>query len=143
MSELTKEEFYAKMIEHINYDGEFAVYNNIRMTKVSENYAEGELTVKPESLNYMGVVHGGCLATLADTTAGVAYSSSGNACVTVNYGLNFLRPAKGKKIICKATPEKVGRTISVFKIALTDDNGKLVATGDFTFFNMGKIELDK
>jgi uncharacterized protein (TIGR00369 family) len=130
----SKEVFYQALLAHINHPGEFSSYNNIHITRVSEHYAEGELTVTPESLNYIGVVHGGCLAALADTVAGVAVCSTGMGCVTLNYGLNFLRAATGTKIKCVAQPEKTGKTICVYKISLTDDQEQLVAIGEFTFF---------
>lgn len=114
----------------------FSHRNNIRITNLyDDGSVDGELTVTPESLNPHGIVHGGCLATLADTVAGHAAHVHGS-CVTVNYAFNFLRPAKGtnKKIYCVATPEKVGRTLCVYHLELTDDEGVQVATGNFTFF---------
>ncbi|MBP1736447.1 MAG: hypothetical protein H6Q60_328 [Oscillospiraceae bacterium] len=137
----SKEAFYEALLAHINHPGEFSSYNNIRMTRVAEHYAEGELTIRPESLNYLGYVHGGCLAALADTVAGVAVCTSGMGCVTLNYGLNFLRPACGSKIKCVARPEKTGKTICVYQIALTDDQERMVATGEFTFFITKPLEL--
>ena len=43
-----------------------------------------------------------------------------------------------QKIRCRATPEKTGRTLSVYHVSLTDDEGLEVATGNFTFFMMDK-----
>lgn len=118
----------------------FASRNNIRITAFHEDgSAEGELTITPEVLNQHGIVHGGCLATLADTVSGwAAIVAQNRPCVTVNYAFNFLRPAKGtyRKIICRATPEKLGQTLSVFRLVLTGDDGKEVANGNFTFFMM-------
>jgi acyl-coenzyme A thioesterase PaaI-like protein len=41
-----------------------------------------------------------------------------------------------------AEPEKIGRTVSVFRCALTDDQGELVASGQFTFFMTGPLNED-
>ena len=121
----------------------FSAYNNIRVTKVgADGVAEGVLTVTEHSLNPHGIVHGGCLASLADTVAGWAVArATGSACVTVNYGMNFLRPAKGsyKTITCRAEPEKLGRTLCVYRVTLSGDDGKEVATGNFTFFLTGGL----
>ena len=124
--------FYDRIIETINASG-FVSHNHIRITKLELDYCEGELEITPESLNPMGIVHGGCLAALADTVGGMAAVSRGKGTVTVNYGFSFLRQAKGNKIKCVATPEKVGKTITVVRCVLTDDQDELVASGQFTF----------
>ena len=118
----------------------FSYYSNIRITNVYEDGSvDGELQITPKSLNVHGFVHGGCLATLADTVAGHAAHLYGK-CVTLNYAFNFLRPAKGEneKIRCLATPEKVGRTLCVYHLSLTDDAGVEIASGSFTFFLLKK-----
>lgn len=124
----------------------FSAHNNIRVTALyTDGSAEGELTVTPVSLNPHGIVHGGCLAALADTVGGWAViGATGRHCVTVNYAFNFLRPAKAgnRKIHCTATPEKLGNTLCVYRIVLTDDAGVEVANGNFTFFLLdGKVPL--
>lgn len=135
-----KEAFYESLRQHINSPNEFSAFNGIEITKVAEDYAEGVLTIRPSSLNYIGVVHGGCLAALADTTAGVAVVTRGVGCVTLNYGFNFLRQAKGEHIYCVAAPDKIGKTIAVYQVVLTDDDQKIVATGEFTFFITGPLD---
>ena len=120
----------------------FSTRNNIRVTAAyADGSGEGELTITPECLNPHGIVHGGCLAALADSVGGwTASSAQHRTCVTVNYAFHFLRPAMGtnQKIRCRATPEKTGRTLSVYHVSLTDDEGLEVATGNFTFFMMDK-----
>ncbi|WP_417092246.1 PaaI family thioesterase [Intestinimonas timonensis] len=118
----------------------FSLYNHIRITELYEDgTAVGELTVHPESLNPYGIVHGGCLATLADTVGGTGvFTATGKPCVTVNYAFSFLRPALGsnKKLYCKAVPEKLGHRLCVYRQTITDDNGVEVANGNFTFYLM-------
>lgn len=115
----------------------FSKKNGISVTGIKDGVGYGELVITPGSLNPMGLVHGGCLAALADTVAGSAVIAvTGHVCVTVNYGMSFLRAAlgTGKKIYCRAAPRKVGRTLCVYDVSLTDDSGEEVAGGDFTFF---------
>lgn len=95
--------------------------------------ARGELAVHPESLNPHGFVHGGILTGLADTVAGFAAASRGGRCVTVSSTMNYLRPAVGSLIACSVEPVRVGKTICVFDASLTDEVGRLVAKGTFTF----------
>ena len=40
-----------------------------------------------------------------------------------------------------ARPKKTGRTILVYEITITDSEGRLVATGIFTFYATGEHKL--
>jgi acyl-CoA thioesterase len=143
MTQEQRQAYYDKLLHSINTRRSYVTTSGIRVTKVAENYCEGELEITPDVCNYWGIVHGGCLATLADSVAGVAACSTGQGTVTVSYGFNFLRPAKGSLVRCVAEPEKIGRTISVFRCTLTDDQGGLVASGLFTFFMTGPLDQKK
>ena len=142
-SDMTLEErevFYQKVMDRANLSDTFATASGIRITYVGDRRATGELTVTHDSLNPWGFVHGGCLAALADTVAGTAVFTAGYKCVTLSYSFNFLRPAMGAFIRCAATPQKVGRKVSVMDVTLTNDQGKVVATGNFTFSHTGAVE---
>ncbi len=61
-----------------------------------------------------GFVHAGVISTLADHTAGYASFSltpSGRRILTVEYKINFLAPAFGEYIECRAGVLKPGRRI--------------------------------
>ena len=139
MTPAEREAFYRQVMDRSNLSEHFATASGIRITFVGDQRAVGELTVTKHSLNPMGIVHGGCLATLADTVAGTAVLAGGYKCVTLSYSFNFLRPATGSCIHCAATPQKVGSNVSVMDVTLTNDQGKVVATGNFTFFHTGEL----
>lgn len=123
-----------QIIRTVNRPHQFAYENGIRITAVEPGLARGELAVGPDSVNPHGKVHGGALAALADTVAGCCACAQGGRCVTANSSMEFLRPAGGTKIFCEATPKKLGRTLSVIQVTLTNGEGKTVATGTFTFY---------
>ncbi|MBU5436090.1 PaaI family thioesterase [Pseudoflavonifractor sp. MSJ-37] len=113
----------------------FGEHNGIVMTKIEQDYAEGEITVCETHLNPMGMVHGGCLATLADSVTGTAVATRGRVGVTMDCRMDYLRPAVGtKKVRCRAIPQKIGRTITLYRAELTNDDGALIAVGTFSFF---------
>lgn len=121
-------------IELVNQPHQFSYENGIMVTKVEPGYAEGTLDIGPNSFNPYGIVHGGALNTLIDTVAGCCACSKGGGCVTSNCSMEFLRAATGKQLKCVATPKKMGRTLSVIQAVVTNDDGKVVATGTYTFF---------
>lgn len=128
---------FSDLRQRQQHDG-FAAHNGIQVTRVWDGFAEGELTITPDSLNPQGDVHGGCLVALADTVAGTAAFSQAarheKTCVTLQSSFNYLLPGRGSKLFCRAEPQRVGGTVAVYHVALTDDQGRTVATGCFTFY---------
>lgn len=120
--------------QRVNVPGQFAFESGITVTHVSPGRAEGVLQVSERTNNPHFKVHGGALATLADTVAGCCACSQGESCVTSSQSMEFLRPAGGTTITCVATPKKLGRALSVVAVELYDDQRALVATGTFSFF---------
>ena len=118
----------------VNQPHQFSYENGIYVTKVEPGRAEGVLEVGPDSINPHGKVHGGALATLADTVGGCCACSKGGLCVTSSSTMEFLRPADGPRIFCTATPKKMGYHLSDIQVELTNVSGETVATGTFTFF---------
>lgn len=117
----------------------FSHVNHMRLTGADRDCVTGELEVVPDVLNPWGVVHGGCLVTLADTTAGTLNFINGKQSVTLNCSVNFLRAARGKYIRCTAKVQKMGRSTSVIEASLTDEKGQEVCTGVYTFFHMADV----
>lgn len=123
---------FKKHLERFN-SGVLMQTLHMSLTRLEQDRVEGKLEVHPDILNPYGYVHGGILATLSDTVAGVAAASRGGMSVTLSNTLNYLRPATGRVIYCTAEPQRVGKTISVFQVNLTNEEGVLVSTGLFTF----------
>ena len=119
----------------------YALHNHIEITRIQPGEAEGVLTVHQDSLNLLNVVHGGGLASLADSVAGTAVAATGGVGVTLNSTMNYLRPAAGSKITCVGRVRKAGKTIVLCDVDLTNDQGVLVATGTFTFYRNGMQEM--
>lgn len=122
------------IVRTVNTPHQFSYENGVLVTDVTPGRAVGELTIGPNSINPHGNVHGGALTTLADTVAGCCACSKGGSCVTAGCTLEYLRPANGSKIFCEAIPKKLGRSLSVVGVTMTNDKNVVVATGTFTFF---------
>ena len=124
----------ARVPTQVNKPHQFSYENGIMVTHAEPGLVRGELTVTENSYNPHGIVHGGALTTLADTVAGCCACSKGGSCVTANCSMEFLRPATGSKLYCEATPKKMGRSLSVIQLVITNEKGAVVATGTYTFF---------
>lgn len=119
--------------------GTFSIAGDVRITSLSPDRVCAELLVSENSMNPWGIVHGGCLATLADTAAGSLVSANGYQCVTLSCALNYLRPGTGKVIYAVAVPRKLGRTVSVVEVTLTDEQDRQVMSGTFTLYNTAPL----
>lgn len=87
-----------------------------RMSRIEPGLCEIELPVRPELTQQHGYVHGGALATIADSAAGYAAFSlmdATSAPLTVEYKLNILRPGQGERMVARARVIKPGRTLTV------------------------------
>lgn len=135
-------DFYSKLKDGVNAGDVFAKKNHVTITKVDRDGTEGVLEIHEDSLNPLGIVHGGALLALADTVAGTAAYSNGSECVTLDCAMQFLSPGTGTKIVCVARPKKVGKTILVYDVTLTRDDGKTVAGGTYTFFARGPVNFE-
>lgn len=74
-----------------------------------------------------GFIHAGVLATMADHTAGYAAFTiipEDHQILTVEFKVNFLRPAYGHKVICESSLLKPGKILSVAESNLWDQRGE-------------------
>lgn len=79
-----------------------------------EGCAELALNLKPEHLNQHGVAHGGVLAYLADNALTYAGGSVlGTACVTLEMKINYLKPARGERLIARSRVAGSGKQQAV------------------------------
>jgi len=105
----------------------------IQLKDLGPGWCESVLAVVPKHLQQDGYVHAGVQATIADHTAGGAagtLAAKGELVLTVEFKINFLRPAQGERLRCRATILRQGRTLNVAEsevFAVRDGTEKLVA----------------
>ena len=126
-----------KVLEYRNSRNRFCQRLGIVITELSPGYAKVVKTVTEEDLNPVDIAHGGLYFSMADNAAGSAMAAYGEKAVTLNAQYNFMRPARaGDTLTAVARESKHGGTICVYEIQIIDQNGKLVGTGTFTFYNL-------
>lgn len=79
-------------------------------------------------------VHGGIIATVADTVMGLASTTLGYYYRTVDINLNYLAPAFDEtELTAEGYVLQAGKTIAVVESDLFNNEGKLIAKGRGTF----------
>ena len=97
-----------------------------------ENSVMIRLKIRPDLGNSVERtdLHGGVVAALIDIAGHAAVAAKVRHSVpTIDMRVDYLRAASGTEIIAAACIVKLGRTISLVDIRLTDDRNKLVAVG--------------
>ena len=126
-------------VRQIFYAANFVRDLDIRLEKTGQGTCETSLVVQERLRQQHGFVHGGVVATLADHTAGgAARSVSGTGDVlTVEFKINFLRPAAGDRLRCVGTVLRAGKSAIVAEaLVFCSNSGKeqLVAKLTETLF---------
>ena len=103
---------------------------------VHEGRAIFRLDVRPSHKQIHGVVHGGILAALADTTAAIAAYTAvpkGTEIATVELKINYLEPVPGGRIKADARVLRAGRNFVVTECEIFNENGSLAAKALLTY----------
>jgi uncharacterized protein (TIGR00369 family) len=102
-----------------------------RLASVSDGKAAFEMVSDPERHgNAMGYLHGGVVATLADSAMGFAFASTlaeDESFATLEMKVNFLRPVWRATLTATAEVVHRGRTTGLVECRVTDENNRLVA----------------
>jgi uncharacterized protein (TIGR00369 family) len=79
-------------------------------------------------------VHGGLVAALIDIAGHAAAAASlRRGAPTIDLRVDYVRLASGPTLLATAQPIKIGRSIGLVDVRVSDDQGALVATGRCVF----------
>jgi len=115
----------------------------ISIVSAREGEVEVAMEVGADHLNIQGLVHGGLLATLADTAMGLAVRTRlepGSRHVTIQLGVQFLSPGRPGRIVARARVVRSGRQIAHAEADVVDAGGKLLARAQSTVAVMAERE---
>jgi uncharacterized protein (TIGR00369 family) len=116
----------SQVIAHLGFDVE----------KVEKGHAVFLLDVRAHHKQLHGVVHGGILAALADTTAAIAAYTTvprGTEIATVELKINYLEPVPGGRIKADARVLRTGRNFVVTECEILNEDGSMAAKALLTF----------
>jgi uncharacterized protein (TIGR00369 family) len=116
----------SQVIAHLGFDVE----------TVEKGQAIFQLDVMAHHKQLHGVVHGGILAALADTTAAIAAYTvvpRGTEIATVELKINYLEPVPGGRIKADARVLRAGRNFVVTECEIYNESGSMAAKALLTF----------
>jgi uncharacterized protein (TIGR00369 family) len=109
-----------------DFERGFVRYSGIRATEAREGVFESRVQIREHHRQQDGFVHAGLMATMADHTAGYAAFTlvpEGYQILTIEFKINFLRPAAGEELVCRAKIIRPGSQILVGESRVFDLGG--------------------
>lgn len=127
---------------HVLSTQTFSQLLGTELTQYGDDRVEMTIPLRPDFLQHHGFAHGGVLSSLADMALTFAGGLKlGPSVLTVEYKINYLRPAVGKTLIGRAEVVYAGKTTAgcrcdVFSVA-EDGTEKLCAIAQGTIAKTG------
>ncbi|HXY73106.1 MAG TPA: PaaI family thioesterase [Actinomycetota bacterium] len=114
----------------------FHAWAGFELVSVEVGIVEMALDLEPHHLNPGGILHGGMVATLADTAIGLAVRSAlppDRTHVTAQLNVHFLEKVGGGRVRALGRAVRVGGRMGYGEGDVVDEDGRLVARASGTF----------
>ena len=116
----------------------FMAYNHIELIEAGPDKSTVRLTIRPESQNLHGTVHGGLLYALADCVAGVTARADGTDYVTQSGHISFLGNDSSGTIYATGTTLRRGHRALFVHVDIRSEAGEQLADGTVELSRMGQ-----
>ncbi len=128
MSKIWKESPTVELLNSRN-PGTIHVSLGIEFTDIGDDYIEASMPVDERTKNPPGILHGGASVVLAESLGSIASHlvagiSPGKICVGIDISASHLTSIRGGKVIGRATPIRLGKTLHVWDIQIRDGQSK-------------------
>jgi acyl-CoA thioesterase len=105
-----------------------AAFLDMKLIELAEGHARVSMKLKPEHVNFNGMVFGGIVMSLADQ----AFAYGTNSVITPNvasqFNIHFVAAANvGDELIAECWVAKSGKRVCISEMAVTNQDGKLIA----------------
>jgi len=131
-----KEQRITELVRQRMKESESTELLGFDVESVHDGRAVFRLDVRPTHKQIHGVVHGGIIAALADTTAAIAAYTTvplGVELATLELKINYLEPVPGGRVKAEARVLRTGRNFIVTECEIFNESGSLAAKALLTF----------
>ena len=118
----------------------------ISLDQIDEGFARFRMPFRKELTQAYGVVHGGAIATLADTAVAFAMMTiiqPGERVTTVEFKINFLSSVTEDEMIGEARIINRGNRLALADMEVKRGDGKLIAKGLATYIILSPQDGEK
>ncbi len=128
MENSNSQDFSVESLKERSNTEPVANYLGMRLVELSDGYARVSMTLRPEHLNFNGLIFGGIIMSLADLAFAYATNCAGVPNVASQFSIQFISGANaGDELMAECTVIKRGRRACYSDMTVSDSKGKLVA----------------
>jgi acyl-CoA thioesterase len=139
-----KDKLAKEVVNKMMVDDLFSTWLGIELLTIKEGYSKIKMTIRPEMMNGLGIVHGGVAFSLADSAFAFACNNRNNLSVALDTSINFLKPVHiGDTLIAEAHELHNGKSTGLYHIEVKNQKEQLVAQFKGTCFRTGKILIEQ
>jgi acyl-CoA thioesterase len=110
---------------------------DMKLVDLSPGYAKVTMRVRPEHLTFNGFVFGGIISCVADQAFACATNSMGRPSIATQFNVHFVAAGvPGDQLTAEGRVLRKGRRVDICEIAVTNQDGKLIARATGTAIPM-------
>jgi acyl-CoA thioesterase len=115
-------------LKEIGKNEQIASFLGMKLIELSTGYARVSMEMKPEYINFNGMVFGGIISAVADQAFAYATNSVVTPNVASQFNIHFIAAAGVKdKLIAECRVLKKGKRVCISEIKVTNQEDKLIA----------------
>jgi uncharacterized protein (TIGR00369 family) len=140
-------ESYEKSLRRAVESAPYYQLLHLTLERIDMGFARFRMPFRGELTQVYGFVHGGAIASLADTAAAFALMTllgqPGEGVTTVEFKINYLKSVSGGDMFGEARVVHKGRRLATVDMEVKNENGDLIAKGLTTYMILGSSRTGK
>lgn len=125
---MSKKELAQKVVQEMMAEDAFSQWMGIKVLEVKPGYVKLKMDIRGEMNNGFQVTHGGIAYAFADSALAFASNNHGRIALALENNISYLRKVNSGDTITAVTEEvRIGRTIGVYNILITNQEDKKIA----------------
>lgn len=140
---MDNQELAERIVEKMYNEDAFSQWLGIEVLKVNPGYVKLRMNIRDEMNNGFHITHGGIAYAFADSALAFASNNYGRIAMALENNISYLRPVNSGDTITALTEEiRIGRTIGVYNILMTNQLDKKVALFRGTVYRTNEQHFD-
>ena len=120
-------------LKKLGKDEPVASFLGMKLVELSPGFARVSMAMKPEYINFNGMIFGGIVSSVADQAFAYATNSVITPNVATQFNIHYIAAAREKdELTAECRVLKSGKRVCISEIKVTNQAGKLIATATGT-----------